>query len=331
MFRIQWINRFLVFGYLLGEYRNYSHQKRSRRILIFLQIFLQTILNFITVLYELYILLRGEIIQMNVIYSIFVVTSFATATMSVVSSISRSDSFISYAESINRIYQRFGNDTTVSTSLKRLSFVTVFLTLFSIVFAMLRSGTVIIKFLEMNADIKPIEYTTVFFSQSLVRLTIFYRNILTFIVIMFVVIMSKSFNSLIKSVQDKLGEVNAKNEDQSYELIITKEVIQEWLDLYLDLANCCEKVMECFGRQVCLFIELRVFLKHASEFHFQPFVFNHLVRIQSVYGLKFWHVIMQLFNVFVSVLICIGHDNNLLHIAVISNMLFKYAECKYTI
>lgn len=265
MFQIQWLNRFLVFGYLLGEYRNYSHQKSSRRILIFLQIFLQTTLNFITVLYELYILLRGEIIQMNVIYSIFVVSSFATATVSVVSSISCCDSFISYAERINRIYQRFGNDTPVSTSLNRLSFVTVFLTLFSIVFAMLRSGTVIIKFLEINNDIKPIEFTTVFFSQSLVRLTIFYRNILTFIVIMFIVILSKSFNSLIKSVQDKLGEVSAVNENQSYELIITKEVIQEWLDLYLDLANCCEKVMECFGRQVCLFIEMQIFLHYRHQ------------------------------------------------------------------
>lgn len=248
MVPIKWLNNLLLLENLLGIYRNYYTQKNIKKCFIFFHIFVQTILHTLMTMLQVHLLYTAEPYKLiNYIYCVFTISSYFYFLISVLISISYSRDFMLYYESISRVSEYFENDKKLVTSLKKLYWFSIIFTLLFLTFALYRSFDVILQFYQQNPNTCVYISFSTFLSQVLGRFLILYQNLMFFVVIMIVVFLSKCLNSLISAVKESVGSCDISWDEQCD---ITKEHIQEWAELYRDLANSCGKVSLSFGRQV---------------------------------------------------------------------------------
>lgn len=245
MSAIKWLNSLLFLETLLGIYRNYCCQKKKAKYFIIVKIFFQTMCYSMIVSIKLYFLLGGDVLldQANIIYAAFSVSAYINCLLSIMTGVCYSRYFMSYYKSIGRLSDWFKNDTKLMQSVKKIYWSTIILTLIIVAFVLVRSLEVLKKFSDKNIFL----VILVFLAQMTIRVTILYQQILLFVVIMIVVHLFKSLISLISDVQERVESFDVCSDEQC---LITREHIQEWVEMYRDLANCCDKVSLCFGREV---------------------------------------------------------------------------------
>lgn len=237
------LNNLLFIENLLGIYRNYCNQTKIKKCFIIFQIFVQIILHSINSISVIKLLLKkNEFEQINLIYGIFVTIACVNCVLSIVIGICYSRVFMSYYHSISRISEWFEDDSKFTSFLKAIYWFSFAFILFSVALVAYRSSEVLVKF--SLAD--PLLFFVILTSQTILRLNIILQHLILFVIIMLVVNSLKSLTSLVSVVQKRVRRGIIWSEQCS----ITREQIQGWVELYRDLANCCEKVTLCFGRQV---------------------------------------------------------------------------------
>ncbi|KAH9635359.1 hypothetical protein HF086_017925 [Spodoptera exigua] len=144
---------------------------------------------------------------------------------------------------MDRVADSLAKDRKPAKSINMTYWLTIILTIITITCAILKT----LDFMIVVAHSGPTFVFYIMMSQVLQRTTIAFQYITFFVAITVVVKYTKRLNALITRVQER---VQFNDVDSNVKNIIKKEKIQEWAQMYLDLANSCEKVSLCFGRQV---------------------------------------------------------------------------------
>lgn len=241
------LNFLLIIENALGIYRNYCNENKTKKCFILFQIFVQTMLHSIMVVGQLYFLLIEN--QPNYILSNFLISGFITALISVVTGINNSQAFLCYIQSMTRVCKRFEKDKKYNKSVKKLYWFSIIFTLLSFAFSAFRTLDLFLHFKPKDHDLFVTLFVPFFISQFFTRFTLLFEKLVMFVLIMIVVNLSECINSLTSSVQDRVEGCDISSDEQCY---ITREQIQEWVELYQDLANSCNKLSLCFGRQVLI-------------------------------------------------------------------------------
>ena len=248
MVLISWLNNLMSLEILIGVLRKYCIQKKIKKRILLFHMFVQIIFHTVTVILEIYVLLIADLYKkITHIYSIFSITSYLFFILSVVIGISYSREFVSFYESVCRISERFEGDKKLINSLKKLYWFSITFILLSLTFAVCRSFFIVKNFDQIYHETYMYYAALIFLSQVVLRFTILFQNLMFFIVIMIVVLLTKSLNSMISTVKESVGSSGISSGDQCS---ITSEQIQGWIEMYRDLGNSCGKLSLCYGRQV---------------------------------------------------------------------------------
>ena len=251
----KWLNHFLFLECVLGIYRNYCRQKKTKKFFIILQIFVQMTLHGLILINEETFLLGGKGIDANKLaHGAFSAVSFCNSFSAVTISLCYSNVFMCFVRSFSRVFEYFREDSFIH-DLKKIYWFSVISTIICIPFSFYRSLEILINEIQMEGDTDMFILISVFTSQALIRFMIVFEKILFFFVIMIVVQLVKCLKSAISTVQARIGRCEISFNEQR---VLTREQIQGWVELYRDLANCCEKLTLCFGRQVLNQTSLRL-------------------------------------------------------------------------
>lgn len=245
------LNQFLLVENLLGIYRNYCIQKKINKILIIAYILVLTLLHTVILYKDEHFLLGGkEFSRIKLMFGGFSVLSYANSVSAVVNGIYYSHVFTSYIKSISRISDYFQNNIHFNDficTIKNIYRLSIATTVFCMAASLYRSSQILIHYFLMKEDKDMLTFVSVSVSQTFNRFTVIFEKVIMFFVIMVVVQLVKCLNSIIYDIHEKMRNCEISLEEQ-YK--ITKEHIQEWVEQYRDLANCCGKLSLGFGRQV---------------------------------------------------------------------------------
>ncbi|PZC84640.1 hypothetical protein B5X24_HaOG200760, partial [Helicoverpa armigera] len=234
----------LVFENILGIYRNYGNKNRKVKCLIIFQILVQTIYHIINVSGELYYLLQKRLSTQTFIELGFVLSANINASVTLVSGFLYSREFQKFHRTISLISERFKHEKSLKRSLKTLFYVTGIITGFLITSVILRAREVYVRHYSFS-DALLVNF--MFLPQLFTRLTLTYQLIITYVYVMVVVNLVKCFNSLISDGQRKVSRNTSVLVNCGCD--VTKEQIQDWVELYQEFSNCCEDVTICHGWQ----------------------------------------------------------------------------------
>ena len=195
---------------------------------------------------DMQFLLRRDIniFQLKIVYVFFSASAHVNFVSSVMSGICYSRAFMSYYRSISLVSKRFQDDPKRTRSFIKIFWFSLAVTLLSTFIAVFRGATVVINSSQTDSLLL---LCPTLISLALVRITIVIQYFMFYVVIMIVVQLLKCLDSLVSDVQERVGTSNISSDEQ---YSITREQIQEWVELYQNLSNCCENVALCFGRQV---------------------------------------------------------------------------------
>ncbi|PZC84639.1 hypothetical protein B5X24_HaOG200759 [Helicoverpa armigera] len=242
---IKLLNYLLFVENILGVHRKYNIQNKIKKYLIIFQIVIQTTFHAITLISEIYLLFKEEkwknYIDINVIKSCYAVTAHINAISAVLTGICYSQSFLSYLDSITRVSDSFQDDRKLAKSLKKMYYLSISLMFLSISFVMYRVKEYLKRFSYMH----PLIVVPVVVSQFFIRSTLIVQPLILFTIIMIVAHLFRSFNYFISVVNKRARSVDSLSEEND----ITREEIQNWVELYRDLENSCENVAIFFGHQ----------------------------------------------------------------------------------
>lgn len=243
---MKWLDHFLFLEKLLGICRNYHSQKKTKKYFIIFQISVQFMLHtFILINEEHFLLGRQELDPNKLMHGGFAAVCFVNALSSIVAGICYSRAYMSFIRSTSRVFECFQDDKF--HGLKKIYWFSITCTVLCMLFSLYRSTHIFINYMQMGGDRDMFTLVSGFTLQTLLRFIIKLENIVFFFVIMIVVQLVKCLKSTISEVQERVGRCDISSDEQCD---ITREQIQEWVELYRDLTNCCEKVTLCFGRQV---------------------------------------------------------------------------------
>ncbi|PZC84628.1 hypothetical protein B5X24_HaOG200748 [Helicoverpa armigera] len=294
----------LLFGEnMLAIYRTYDCQNRLMKCFIIIHILILILLNTFIVSLELYYLFDlGEPDQMSVVFCGFSIASYVNTLSSIMSGIYFSSGFLSFMKSITFISESFKNDTIVIKSEKRLRWFSLLILTFPFGLFLIRLQEVLKKFKDLNLMI----LIPIVVSQTFTRMTLLYQPIVFFIVISTVVIYFKCLNRLISIATDSLKICRLRSGLHG-ECDLGRDQIEGWVELYRDLANCCEKVSICFGRQFSFslvltmsnYILLLYQICYMNTYHIpNDFEFKKIILVIISY------IIMTMLPIFAGQLIC---------------------------
>lgn len=215
-----------------------------KKCLIIFQIVTQTVFHSILIVYELNLLL-GDVAynQINMVLAGFSTTAYLSSVTSVMTGICYSCAFQSYYRSFSRVFEYFKDDKKLKKSLKKASVFSIAFIFYSILFATFRSVDNYLKFSYLN----PLILVAFLVSQTLTRISVVFEHLMLFVVVVFVVYLFKCLTSSVTVVQESIERCDITLNERCD---ITREQVQEWVEVYRDLANCCDQVMLCFGQQV---------------------------------------------------------------------------------
>lgn len=244
MSALKWLNKLLYMENFLGIYRKYSSQKNTKKYLIILQIFIQSVLHALVLIFKTQLLLDGKYLsQLKFIYFCFSASGYINFMSTVVISICYSRDFISYYSSISRVSKWFIDDKKSINSQKKIVCCSIALILISISISVFRSvESLLLSKVDNFFIIFPIAVSVI-----AIRITVIFQYLMFFVAIMIVFEFLKSLTALISVAQERVGSFDISLDEQCH---ITREQIQGWVELYRDLVNCCNKMTLCFGRQV---------------------------------------------------------------------------------
>ena len=249
MLILKYLNNVLLIENFLGIYRNYASQKKIKKFFIIGQLCVQTTLHTVSVIFEIYLLSEGnDNGSIKFIRGCFAFIMYTSLTF-VVASIFYSHAFKSYYDSISRLSQCFEEDKKSNRNFKRMYWfsITLFFLLFT--FAAYRSSVVSKSFPQTKEYF--IIFVPILTSQTILRVTVIFQQVMMYVVEMIMFQLFKCLTSLVSDVQERVERCDISSGEQCD---ITREQIQGWFELYWELANCCEKVKLCFGRQVFVFV-----------------------------------------------------------------------------
>lgn len=226
---------------ILGVCRTYCRQKKTKKIIITLHLSLLVVLHTVLFLVQVYHLLPdNEYNQLNIIHCGFATSAYLTYMSAVITAIWYDKAYTSYDESINRLFKKFKDEKKLSDADKKAYWVFLFMIILAISFAGFRS-------IELNTLIPrahPLAKASIIMSLCVLRVTIVFEYLMFFIANMTLITFCKYQNSLISAAQKRL-KFDVKCD-------IKKEEIQDWVDQYRDLVNCCQMVTKFCGGQVCI-------------------------------------------------------------------------------
>lgn len=235
---------FEIFGSILGLHRNYCSQKRVAQCLIILHVFISIVFHIFVSAMDIQLALKenGYSIS-NLIYCAFAASAQLTCLPNLVYAVFNSPDFKSYLQSMNRVSKYFENNKKINKAMKMARLLFLIASIFSIVLSV--SRTLVTATESTGRDV----YSTIviFASQSILRFTLIYQYLTFFLTVFFIVSLSKCFYSWMRDIDDCLRN---KGSSLVEPCIVTKELIEKWVDIYQDLANSCVKLAMCFGRLV---------------------------------------------------------------------------------
>lgn len=227
---------------LLGVHWNYCIRTKIQKYLIIFHTFVSLSVHTFVVFEEVYLAWTRETAEV-IIYCAFAISAYFTLAPSFVTAIYRSHIFVSFLDSTDRLAAFFKDERKVVKPINVTYWSTIIITIVTVACAILKTIDFTIVFTNRGGAF-------VFFvimTQVILRTTIAFQYITFFVAIALVVKYTKRLTESIKRVERIARCYDMDVEDKN---MIKKEIIQEWAQVYLDLANCCEKVSLCFGRQV---------------------------------------------------------------------------------
>uniref|UniRef100_A0A2H1VB37 SFRICE_009787 n=1 Tax=Spodoptera frugiperda TaxID=7108 RepID=A0A2H1VB37_SPOFR len=223
---------------ILGVCRTYCRQKKTKKIIITLHLSLLVVLHTVLFFLQVYHLLPdNDYNQLNIIHCGFATSAYLTYMSAVITAIWYDKAYTSYDESINRLFKKFKDEKKLSDADKKAYWVFLFMIILAISFAGFRS-------VELNTLIPrahPLAKAYIIMSLCVLRVTIVFEYLMFFIANMTLITFCKYQNSLISAAQKRL-KFDVKCD-------IKKEEIQDWVDQYRDLVNCCQMVTKFCGGQ----------------------------------------------------------------------------------
>ena len=245
----KWLNILLYVENFFGIYRNYCSQTQIKKYLIIVQIFVLTLLYTLLTVYRVYLLLgKNDFNQMELIFISFGLTTYVDCLSSVVTGICYSDAFMSYLTSVSHASECLKDDKKLINILKKIFFSGISFITVSFLFSVYRSTE---GFQTYLPSVSLVSLIPLVLLQAVIRTTVVLQHLMLYVVIMLVVHLTSSLTSLVLAVQVRVGRSDVSS-DERYD--IRREKIQEWVQLYRELVNCCEKVTFCFGSQVIMLL-----------------------------------------------------------------------------
>lgn len=243
MSSVKWLNKLLFLEAFLGIYRNYCTHKRIVKYLILFQIFIQSSLLGIVVIIRLSSIWHSDIATKNAFSFLSVVVGLVTIATTVYS-VYTSETFMTYYYNIYRISQYFKQDKKMFNTIKRVyGFCTLF-TIFLVVYTISRSIEDLIITLTEESNI--LLWVIAMTSEEITKTTLISQQLMLYVGIMILVVLTKCLASLVSMIRNGLEG----NEDSLETCDVTGQQIQDWVDVYRDLTDSCEKLTLCFGRPV---------------------------------------------------------------------------------
>ena len=245
----KWFNILLFIEKFFGIYRNYCSQTQIKKYLIIVQIFVLTLLYTLLTMYRVYLLLKKKYFdQMEIIFISFGLATYVDCVSSVVSGICYSNAFVSYLTSVSHASEYLKDDKKIIKILKKIFYSSISFITVSFLFSVYRTTESFQKYLP---SVSLVPLIPLLLLQAIIRTTVVLQHLMLYVVIMIVVHLTNSLSLLVSAVKVRVGRSDVSSDEQND---IRREKIQEWVQLYRELVNCCEKVTFCFGSQVIMLL-----------------------------------------------------------------------------